>query len=392
MNKQYQRQLLFIILAQFFCTSLWFAGNAVIDNLVEDFGLGSSALGHLSSAVQLGFILGTLAYSLLALADRFSPSRVFMVSALLGAVANLAILFLLQSGIWGLLFLRFSTGFFLAGIYPVGMKIAADYFDKGLGRSLGWLVGALVLGTAFPHLLKTLGTGLDWSIVFVSTSGLATAGGLLIGFGVADGPYRKAGQRLNFKRIREIFDAPKFRQAAFGYFGHMWELYAFWAFLPFLLENFSAEKAHINVPLWSFFLIAIGSIACVLAGILAEYWGAKKVALGALSISGLCCLICPIFAIYGDQIPLVLTLIYLLVWGFSVIADSPLFSTLVAQNAKAEVKATALTMVNCMGFAITIVSIQLLGYLAPLLGSWVFVVLALGPIFGLFYNWRRAAE
>lgn len=392
MQKQYQRQLFLIILAQFFCTSLWFAGNAVIDDLVQDFGLTASALGHLSSAVQFGFILGTLSYTLLALADRFSPSRVFMVSALLAALANLAILFLPQSGILGLLFLRFSTGFFLAGIYPVGMKIAADYFDKGLGPSLGWLVGALVLGTAFPHLLKTLGTGLDWSVVFISTSALATAGGLTIGFGVADGPYRKAGQRLNFKRIQEIFDAPKFRQAAFGYFGHMWELYSFWAFLPFLLECFSSDKANLNIPLWSFLLISIGSIACVLAGLLAEHWGSKRVALGALSISGLCCLVSPFFSIYGNQIPLVFTLFYLFVWGFSVIADSPLFSTLVARNAKAEVKATALTMVNCIGFAITIVSIQLLGYLAPLLGSWIFVVLALGPIFGLFYNWRRAAE
>lgn len=387
MQKQYTLQLFLIILAQFFCTSLWFAGNAVIDDLVRDFGLGSSALGHLSSAVQFGFISGTLTYSLLAFADRFSPSRVFMLSALLGALANLGALFLPQSGILGLLLLRFSTGFFLAGIYPVGMKIAADYYDKGLGRSLGWLVGALVLGTAFPHLLKGVGSGLDWSLVFIGTSALAIAGGLMVGFGVADGPYRKAGQLLHFKRIQEIFDAPKFRQAAFGYFGHMWELYTFWAFLPFLLHAFLREQApFMNIPIWSFVLIASGAIACVLAGILSDRLGEKQVALGALSISGLCCLLVPLFAYV--PLPSWLVLSYLFVWGFSVIADSPLFSTLVARNAKAEVKATALTMVSCIGFAITILSIQLLGYLVSLQGSWIFVILALGPIWGLWYNWR----
>jgi MFS family permease len=384
-QKPFQLPLLLIILAQFFCTSLWFAGNAVINSLILDFGLAATALGHLSSAVQFGFISGTLVYALLAFADRFSPSRVFMVSALLGAAANAAVLFIPQNGIWGLLLLRFTTGFFLAGIYPVGMKIAADYFDKGLGRSLGWLVGALVLGTAFPHLLKAWGNDIQWSSVFITTSIMATLGGLLIGLGLADGPYRKAGQKLNFQRMREIFDARKFRQAAFGYFGHMWELYTFWAFLPLLLTAFLGDKT-LNVSIWSFVLIASGGLACVLGGILSEKFGPKKVALGALSISGICCLLVPVFAYFNEGIPTVLTLAYLFIWSLAVIADSPLFSTLVAQQAKAEIKATALTMVNCIGFAITIVSIQLLGYLQPLLGNWIFVVLALGPLFGLIYN------
>ncbi|WP_317041379.1 MFS transporter [Hymenobacter daecheongensis] len=221
-----RRILPVIVLAQFFCTSLWFAGNAVAPDIAARFQLGPGFVASLTSAVQLGFISGTLTFALLAVADRFSPSRVFCVSALLAALCNLG---LTLSGLdtAGLLACRFLTGFFLAGIYPVGMKIASDYYQAGLGRSLGFLVGALVLGTAFPHLLRGLVGPLPWQTVVQGTSALAALGGLALVLLVPDGPYRRTGQHLRLTAFLAGFRQPQFRAAAFGYFGHMWELYTF---------------------------------------------------------------------------------------------------------------------------------------------------------------------
>ena len=186
-----------IVSAQFFCASIWFASNGVMDALISSFELNATALGHLTSAVQLGFIAGTLIFALLAIADRYSPSLVFFLSAIAGALFNIG-------AIWNgntfasLSVFRFFTGFFLAGIYPVGMKISADYYQKGLGRSLGYLVGALVLGTAFPHLLKDFSGKLPWESVVISTSLLAVVGGFTMWYFVPDGPFRKPVQKLFF--------------------------------------------------------------------------------------------------------------------------------------------------------------------------------------------------
>ena len=216
--KSYRKILIFIVIAQFFCTSLWFAGNGIIAQLIEQFELSKDALAYLTSSVQFGFITGTLLYALLTITDRFSPSKVFMISAFCGAVFNLGVIWDGNS-LTTLLVFRFLTGFFLAGIYPVGMKIATDYFDKGLGKSLGFLVGALVIGTAFPHLLSDILKDFSWKIVLISTSVLATIGGLLIFLFVPDGPFRKAGQQLDLsaifkvfknKRVLRMFRAPPF--------------------------------------------------------------------------------------------------------------------------------------------------------------------------------------
>lgn len=372
-----------IVFAQFCCTSLWFAGNAVMADLVATFNLPPTALEHLTSAVQFGFITGTLTFAILTITDRFSPSLVFLVCALLGALANGLIIWP-GNTLVSLLALRFLTGFFLAGIYPVGMKIAADYFDKGLGKSLGFLVGALVLGTAFPHLLNGLGERLPWRSVLMVTSGLAVLGGLLIGLSVPDGPYRKAGQGVRAGAFLRVFKQPTFRAAAFGYFGHMWELYAFWAFVPVMLATYAGmyPDLDINIPIWSFAIIGIGGVACVLGGYLSQRLGPKQVAFAALSSSGVCCLMAPLVILFA---PLAVLLAFLLFWGMVVVMDSPLFSTMVAQNAAAEVKGTALTIVNCIGFAITIMSIQLLGGLqAGGASEWMYVLLGVGPCLGLF--------
>lgn len=370
-----------IVISQFFCTSLWFAGNGVINDLVNDFNLPNAALGHLTSAVQFGFIMGTLSFAIMTIADRYSPSKVFLISAILGSLFNIAIIWKGNS-YFSLITLRCFTGFFLAGIYPVGMKIAADYFDKGLGKSLGFLVGALVLGTALPHLLKNTMENFSWKSVLILTSSLALIGGLLMVFFVPDGPFRKPSKKIDFSAFFKVFQKNEFRSAAFGYFGHMWELYAFWTFVPIMLATYKSEKeVSLNIPFWSFLIIGVGGLACVLGGYISQKIGVKKTAFYALLISGVCCLLIP--WMFHLNSPFIF-LSFLLIWGMVVIADSPLFSTLVAQNAETKIKGTALTIVNCIGFAITIVSIQLLTKLSlEVHSNWIYSMLAIGPILGL---------
>ncbi|MEM9052707.1 MAG: MFS transporter [Bacteroidota bacterium] len=377
-----KRVLPVIVISQFFCTSLWFAGNGVMSDLNATFGLGENALSMITSMVQFGFISGTLVFAILSIADRFSPSKVFLICAILGAISNLSVTWSGNS-YFTILAFRFFTGFFLAGIYPVGMKIAADHFEKGLGKSLGYLVGALVVGTALPHLLKDLKGNLPWESVLYATSALALLGGVMMYALVPDGPYRKATQKFEPTAIKKVFAKKSFRAAAFGYFGHMWELYAFWAFVPVMLQLFAElnPDVYFSVPLVSFLVIGIGGIGCVVAGYLAQSYKTKSVAFAALLLSGMCCVVSPLVF----SVPSLFVMIaFLLFWGLTVIADSPLFSTLVAQNAPPELKGTALTIVNSIGFFISILSIQLLDFLRIWSDSlFVIATLAIGPLLGL---------
>ncbi|WP_378184266.1 MFS transporter [Aquimarina sp. SS2-1] len=375
-----------IIIAQFFCTSLWFAGNAVIDDFAAQFNAGFNILGYLLSAVQFGFIVGTLTFALLTLVDRFPPSKIFMISALLGALCNIALL-IPNITVLNVLTARFGTGFFLAGIYPVGMKIASDYYKDGLGKALGYLVGALVLGTALPHLLKELSWNSDYTSVIQSTSILACIGGVLIYLFVPNGPYRKPVAKLQFGVITELFGIMSFRKAALGYFGHMWELYAFWGFVPVLLKTY-VEQHRVGLPIsfWSFIVIAVGFFSCILGGYISLKTGSRKVARYSLTMSGLFCITSPLLFLLPSGIFISL----LCIWGIFVISDSPQFSTLVAAAAPPEFRGTGLTIVNCIGFAITIISIQLLSYLVTKIdATYLFVFLAIGPILGLYGSRKK---
>ena len=287
-----------------------------------------------------------------------------------------------------MLIFRFATGFFLAGIYPVGMKIAADWYAKKLGKALGYLVGALVLGTAFPHLLKVVGQSLPWEMVLWITSGLAISGGLLLYGFVPDGPNRKKGAQFEWNAISKIFAFPEFRAAAFGYFGHMWELYTFWAFVPFLIATYNDfNQTDLPVALLSFSVIAIGMLGCIIGGYISLKKGSRKVAFDMLLISGLCCLFSP----FLFSVSPILFILILLIWGFTVVGDSPQFSTIVAKTAPSLYIGTALTIVNCLGFALTIVSIQVVAYLVTIIpvGN-VFLVLLIGPIMGLLSFRKRS--
>lgn len=371
-----------IVFSQFAGTSLWFAGNAVLEDLQAHWGLAPEALGYMTSAVQLGFIAGTLVFAFFAIADQFSPRKVFFVCSVAGALANLG-LYLFANGLGPLLAFRFLTGFFLAGIYPVGMKIAAGWYHGDLGRAIGFLVGALVLGTAFPHLVRSLGASLPWTAVILTTAAVAALGGVLMLLTVPDGPHLVKGARFDPKALLAVARIPSFRASACGYFGHMWELYAFWAFVPFLLAAYAARQPvpELDVAWWSFWIIAVGSLGCMVGGMVSARLGSARVAFGQLAVSGVCCLLSPL--LFFAPPPLFLA--FLLVWGITVVGDSPQFSALNAQNAPRQRVGSALTIVNCLGFSISIASIQLVNELAT---RWqpelILVPLFMGPVFGLW--------
>jgi MFS family permease len=381
--KDQQKPLLLplIILSQFAGTSVWFAGNAILPDIQRQLQLDSHAISQVTAAVQLGFIIGTLFFAVLSIADRFSPSNVFFISTILAAASN-ALLVWMATGATIVFTLRFATGFFLAGIYPVGMKIAADWYQQGLGKALGYLVGALVLGTSFPHILKGGQFKLPWQQVLIFTSVFAFVGGLLVKVFIGDGPYRKRGTGFHPKALVNIFKIKPFRQAAFGYFGHMWELYTFWAFLPVLLQLYGERHVYdVNIPLFAFIIIATGSISCVIGGYWSQQVGSKRVAKFALIGSGCCCIIAP-FVINAS---FALFISFLLVWSWFVIADSPQFSALVAQSAPVENKGTALTFITCIGFFITVVSMFVFDKLlhAASFSVYSFMILAIGPLLGI---------
>ena len=385
MDKKVPKHVLpVIVIAQFAGTSLWFAGNAVVDGLIEELGLSDLLLGYLTISVQAGFILGTLIFALFNVADRFSPVKVFLFSALSGAILNLLIIW--STSAFTVLSARIATGIFLAGIYPVGMKIASDWHQEGLGKAMGYLVGALVLGTAFPHLLKFIGSDLPWRFIFIGTSVIAASGGLILFLTVSDGPYRSSSNEAKFdiKSMIRLFRKKNFRAAALGYFGHMWELYTFWAFVPVMLGYYlKLNDTGTSVPLWSFIIIAFGSVSCVLGGYLSRSKSSKWVSIFALLGSGICCTIIPL----SFSIPISLFLLIMLCWGIFVIPDSPQLSTLVARSSPPSLVATGLTIVNSIGFALTIISIQLVSYLWNITESpATFLIMALGPILGIFFT------
>lgn len=374
-----------LVAAQFAGTSPWFATNAVLPELRATLALGPGAAGVLTTAVQLGFIVGTLAYALLRLADRVSPSRLFAASAILAALANLAVTARPGDYAW-ILALRVATGVFLAGVYPVGMKLASDWYDGGLGRALGWLVGALVLGTAFPHALAALSVDLPWTRVVQGTSVLAAAGGLAVLLRVPDGPYRTPAGRVTSGGLIALLRVPSLRRAALGYVGHMWELYAFWAFVPLLIAARPDVGGPSVVSAAAFAVVAAGAVGCVAGGWAAERWGSGRVAGTFVALSGAACLLAPL----AFTAPLPAFAVIVLAWGVFVVGDSPQFSTLVARAAPPDVRGSALTIVNSIGFGVTLLSLQLLAGLATRWPApWWFVPLALGPLASLWALTRR---
>lgn len=367
-----------IALSQFAGTSLWFAINAVIADLQRESGLPDAAVGWLTAAVQLGFIAGTLAFALWTIADRFSPRLVFLTCSLAGAACAALCAWLPPS--MGLLFvLRFLTGACLAGIYPVGMKIAAGWYAQGLGLALGVLVGALVLGTALPFGLRALGAAWPWQGVMWAVALVAALGGVVMATLVPDGPHLAPPATFSPRALLVIVQDPKVRASAFGYFGHMWELYAFFVLVPLIVAARWGSAAA--AAWWVFAAIAVGALSCVLGGVSAQRFGSERIAAVQLACSGTCALLAPWFL----GAPVWAWAAWLLLWGATVSGDSPQFSALTARNAPRAQVGSVLTLVNCIGFSISVATITGSVFMATQLPlAQVLPWLALGPALGLW--------
>jgi len=383
-DREKNRALVLISTAVLLASSIWFSGTAAAPDLIHSWGLTSTESAWLTISVQLGFITGTFLYAFLNLADVFNPRRVFFVSALLGAAFNAAFAFLAQ-GIPEALLFRALTGVTLAGIYPVGMKLVASWFRSHLGWRLGVLVGALTLGTAFPYLIQTLGSRFDWRILVGTASVLALGGGCLVLMALSDGPFLKARAPFDARMLWRVFAHLPFRRTAFGYFGHMWELYAFWSMIIFYLGSrfqSSNPSASRGLSLLAFLIIASGSLGCILGGWASRRIGEKKVAKISLLVSCILCFTSGI--LYELNSGLLVAL--LLIWGFFVVSDSPQFSALAARYCPPQYTGTALTVQNGLGFTITVISIQLTPWMGDILGwKWALTFLGLGPLLGLYF-------
>ena len=383
-DREGNRALVLVSTAVLLASSTWFSGTAAAPDLIRSWQLTSTESAWLTISVQLGFITGTFLYAFFNLADVFNPRRVFFVSALLGAAFNAAFA-LFAEGIPTAFVFRALTGVTLAGIYPVGMKLVASWFRSHLGWRLGVLVGALTLGAAFPYLIHTLGSQFGWRILAGTSSVLALGGGCLVLMVLSDGPLLKDRAPFDAGILWRVFAHLPFRQTAFGYFGHMWELYAFWSMIIFYLgSRFQSDdpSASRGLSLLAFLIIASGSLGCILGGWVSRRIGEKKVAKFSLMVS---CILCFTSGILYELNPGLLVAI-LLIWGFFVVSDSPQFSALAARYCPPHYTGTALTVQNGLGFLITVISIQLTPWMADILGwKWALTFLGLGPLIGLYF-------
>ena len=358
----------------------WFSASAVLPVVRDRWELSSTSASWLTIAVQLGFVVGAVVVAVANLADTVPPVRLILAGSLMAAAANLGLLGV--SGAGGAIALRFVTGAALAGVYPPALKAMSTWFRVGRGTALGIMVGALTLGSALPHLVNGFG-GLDWRAVIVATSATTVAGGLLARFAFREGPFEFPPAVFDPRQIGRLARDRGVRLASIGYFGHMWELYAMWAwfaaFATDTLARHGIDDPAQLASLLTFAVIGIGAIGCYGGGILGDRWGRTRLTASAMATSGTCALAIG----FLRDAPLPLLIVVALIWGLTVVADSAQFSTIVTEVADQSYVGTAVTLQLAVGFVLTVATIWLVPVIRDGPGwAWAFVLLVPGPVIG----------